>query len=90
VFPELVEASAAVEAAQSQHPFRTGLGPAHAGLFAAGTNDGFATGFHHARTNETTRFPKGAILHPRHIALKIAQGVGHRLCLWLAERSLKV
>ena len=48
VFPEFVQASAAVDAAQGQDIFRAGLGPEHARLFAARADDGLATGFDHA------------------------------------------
>jgi len=52
VFPELVQAPAAVDATQGQHVFCAGKGPKHAGLFAAGSDDGFAAGFHDAGANE--------------------------------------
>ena len=84
VLPEIPKAATGVEAAEGQDFFRAGFGPEHARLFAAGADDGLATGFHHARANEPAVFPKGAILHPVDVALKIAQGLGHRLRLRLA------
>ena len=48
VFPELAQASAAVNAAQSQNVFRAGFGPEHAGLCAARANEGLAAGFDHS------------------------------------------
>ena len=48
VFPEFVEASAAVDAAEGKVVFGSGLGSEHAGLFAAGSDDGLASGLHHS------------------------------------------
>jgi hypothetical protein len=73
VFPERVQATAAMDAAQSQDVFCAGQGPKHSGLFAAGTDDRFASGFHDARTDKVTCGAKGAILHALDIVLEISQ-----------------
>ena len=48
VLPELSQPAAAVDAAQGQHIFGTGLAPKHARLLATGTDDRFAARFNDA------------------------------------------
>jgi hypothetical protein len=50
LFPELVEATAGVDAAQGQDVFRPRLSPEHARLFAAGADNRLASGFDDLRT----------------------------------------
>src|SRR5271168_1453691 len=63
ISPESVEALAAVDAAQGEDLFGAHSGPEHAGLFAACTDHGAATGLDHPRTNEVPFAAKAAVLH---------------------------
>jgi hypothetical protein len=51
-FPELIEATAGVDATQGQDVFSSGFTPEHSRLFAAGADDRFAASLDNARTNE--------------------------------------
>ncbi len=88
MFPELVQASAAGDAAQRQNIFCAGQGPEHAGLFAACADDRFASSLHDTRTDKVPCGAKGAILHALDIALKISQFLLDGLSLRLTTASL--
>jgi hypothetical protein len=88
VFPEVGASATTVDAAQSQNIFRSRLGPEHPRLFAPCADDRFAARFDHPRTNEITLGSEGAILHPLHVTLKIAQRFSDCLGLGLVGTSL--
>ena len=52
VFPEVLQASAAMKAAKREDVFGSGLRPEHAGLFEPAPDDALASGLDHAATNK--------------------------------------
>ena len=60
MFPEGVVTLTGVDTAKRQDVFCAGFAPEHAGLFAAGTDDGLATGFDDTGTDEVALPTKAA------------------------------
>src|SRR6266850_647463 len=58
---------------QRQYIFCTGLAPEHARLFAARTDDSFATGLDHPRTDEEALAAKCPVFHSFHITDEVPQ-----------------
>lgn len=73
MFPELAEATAAVDAPEGEDVFGARLGPPHARLLAPSADDGFASGLDHAGADEVARGPEGSVLHARDVAYEVSQ-----------------
>src|SRR6266478_1919300 len=84
LFPELLQATAGMDTAQSQDVFRSRFAPEHAGLLAAGANDRLASGLDDARADEEALAAEGAILHAFHVVEEVTQFLFHRIGLRLA------
>ncbi len=74
VFPELVEASAGMDAAEGEDVLGTGFRPEHPRLFAPGTDHGLAAGLHDAGADEVADLPERAVLHALHVGGEVVQG----------------
>jgi hypothetical protein len=67
LLPELIKPTAGVDTAQGQNILGPWLAPEHAGLFAARSDDGLATGLDNARTDKETPAAEAAILHAGYV-----------------------
>ena len=65
-------------AAQGDDGVCTAHGPAHAGLFEPGANDGFATRLNHSGTNEQMLCAEAGIAHALGVSFKVV-GFGTEL-----------
>ena len=88
LLPELVAASAGMDAAQSQDVFGPGLAPEHARLFAARADHGFAASLNDPGTDEQALPTKGPVLHSLYIVNEVAQFLVNLLSLRLAGAFL--
>ena len=72
VFPEFVQATAAVEATEGEEVTGAGFGPEPPGLLAPSAADGLASGLNHAGADEVTGRAEGSLLHSIHLADPVA------------------
>ena len=85
LLPELVAASAGMNAAQSQDIFGARRAPEHAGLLATGADYGFTAGLDDPGTDEQALPTKGPVLHSFDIVNEVAQFLVNLLRLRLAD-----
>ncbi|MEX1117747.1 MAG: hypothetical protein WEB60_03040 [Terrimicrobiaceae bacterium] len=80
MFPEGVEPTAGMDAAEGEDLFGSRLAPKHPRLLAMLADERAATRFNNASADELPLCPEGAVLHTRHIVDEVAQSgfcIGH-------------